>query len=303
MNLTMMKSKLSSKSLAKAGLKIFPFILFLSACNSSVSPSFLKKDISQAVKDICKKEYQLDISTKLIGSTLWVYMPLENIVSKPTKPEKYIERFFLEDQKNSFEEKILKVNHLVKPVPEKEKLQEMTLDKSATENIFGKVLPVIRRVLFSIDNSKKDNPLFFCIVAADIKNGLEIKFIFYSLDLKKVSYGFISQTEYQHRIIQDTALSAQIIGDKFGDHLDYRDITLEEFIDDQIQSRIKIKFGKPEVEKNADIDKEVLKIIAYTLNIYKYTNFTFTEVMNLLTNSKVILNRAAILANSKELHP
>ncbi|PIQ88038.1 MAG: hypothetical protein COV73_00950 [Candidatus Omnitrophica bacterium CG11_big_fil_rev_8_21_14_0_20_43_6] len=294
-----MKSKLSSKSLAKAGLKLFPLILLLTACNSSVRPSFLKEDITRAVKDICKKEYSLDTVTTLSGNTLWVYLPLENIVSKPDKPEKYTERFLLEDQKNLLEEKVLKVNYSVRPTTEKEKQQEMVLDKSVNEKIFN-ILQVIRRVLFSMGSPKQDIPQFFCIVTADIRNGFEIKQIFYFADLKKLSYSFISQTEYQHRIIQETAISAEIIGDKTGDHLKYRDITLEEFIADQIQSRIKLKFQKPEVEANADIDKEVLKIVAYTLEAYQFKNFSLLEILNLVTGKKIILNQTAIFADSKK---
>lgn len=285
--------------MVKAVLKLLPLVLFLSACNSSISPSFLKEDIAQAVKDICKKEYRLDLSTRLAGNTLWVYLPLEDIISKPAQPQKYIERFLLEDQKNSLDEKVLKVNYLVKPTAEKEKQQEIAIDKSVNEKIFN-VLQVIRRVLFSTDNSKRDKPLFFCIVTADIKNGLEIRQVFHLMDLKKLSYGLISQTEYQHRIIQDTAISAQIIGDKEGSHLDYRDITLEEFIADQIQGRIKLKFQKPEVERNADIDKEVLKIIAYTLDAYGFKDFNLAEITNLATGAKTILNQKAVFTYTKE---
>ena len=285
--------------MAKAGLKLFPLILLLTACNSSVRPSFLKEDITRAVKDICKKEYSLDTVTTLSGNTLWVYLPLENIVSKPDKPEKYTERFLLEDQKNLLEEKVLKVNYSVRPTTEKEKQQEMVLDKSVNEKIFN-ILQVIRRVLFSMGSPKQDIPQFFCIVTADIRNGFEIKQIFYFADLKKLSYSFISQTEYQHRIIQETAISAEIIGDKTGDHLKYRDITLEEFIADQIQSRIKLKFQKPEVEANADIDKEVLKIVAYTLEAYQFKNFSLLEILNLVTGKKIILNQTAIFADSKK---
>ena len=299
MNLIMMKSKLSSKSLVKAGLKFLPLILFLSACSSSTSPSFLKEDIPQAIQDICKKEYKLEVFSKLVGSTLWVYVPLEGIISKPEKPEKYTERFLLEDIKNFLEEGVLKVSYLVKLTEEKEKQQEMGLDKSVNEKIF-KVLQVIRRVLFSVDNSKKDSPLFFCIVTADIKNGFEIKQIFHALDLKKISYGIISQTEYQHRIIQDSVISPLIIGDKTGTHLVYRDITLTEFIVDQIQARIKLKFQRPEVPRNADIDKEVLKIISSTLNAYEFKDFTFVQIDNLATRKKNILNQKATLAEFNE---
>jgi len=286
--------------LASAALKLIPFILFLSACTSSTAPSFLKEGISKAVKDICKKEYQLDIVTNLVGHTFWVYMPLENIITKSAKPEKYIERFLVENKKNQFSERILKINYLVKPVPETEKQQEMSLDKSVNTKIFN-ILQVIRRVFFSMDNREAEkNPLFFCIVTADTANGFELSHIFHCLDLKKLSYGFISQTEYQHRIIQDSEVSEQIIGDKEGRHLVYRDITLEEFLADQIQVRIRMKFQKPEVEKNADIDKEILKIVPLTLNTYAFKDFTLVEMNNLVTGSKIILNQAAVLARAKE---
>ncbi|MDD5505657.1 MAG: hypothetical protein PHR73_02750 [Candidatus Omnitrophica bacterium] len=296
----MMKSKPSSKNLARAGLKLIPLILFLSACTSSTAPSFLKEDISRAVKDICKKEYQLDIITNLTGRTFWVYMPLENIVTKSAKPEKYIERFLVESKENTIDERVLRINYLIKPVPETEKQQDMQLDKSVNTKIFN-VLQVIRRVLFSMDNREsKNNPLFFCIVTADIANGLELRQTFHCLDLKKISYGFISQTEFQHRIIQDTGISAQIIGDKEGRHLSYGDITLEEFLADQIKGRIRMKFQKPEVEKGVDIDREILKIVSLTLNTYGFKDFAIVEMTNLLNGKKTILNQTAILAGDKE---
>ena len=295
-----MKSKPSSKSLARAALKLIPLILLLSACTSSTTPTFLKEDISKAIKEICKKEYKLDIVTNLTGRTFWVYMPLENIITKPPKPEKYIERFLVEDKRNQFNEKVLMVNYLVRPVSETEKQQDMSLDKSVNTKIFY-VLQVIRRVFFSMDNQEaKNNPLFFCIVTADIANGFELKETFHFLDLKKLSYGFISQTEYQHRIVQDTGVSNQIIGDKEGSHLVYRDITLVEFLAEQIRGRIRMKFQKPEVEKNVDIDREILKIVSLTLNTYAYKDFTLVEMTNLVTGAKVILNQTAVFAGPKE---
>jgi hypothetical protein len=295
-----MRSKPYSKILARAVLKLIPLIFFLSACSSSTAPSFLKEDIPGAVKDICKKEYQLDVVTRLVGRTLWVYMPLENIVTKSNKPEKYIERFFVEDQKNGFNGRVLRINYFIKPVPEQEKQQEMSLDKSVNTKIFN-VLQVIRRVLFSMDNKENgDNPVFFCIVTADIANGFELRQIFHFLDLKKISYGFISQTEYQHRIVQNTGVSAQIIGDKEGKHVDYKDISLEEFLAEQIQCRIRFKFQKPEVEKNVDIDREVLKIVYHTLNTYAFKDFSLVDMTNLVTGAKTIINQAAILAGPKE---
>lgn len=285
--------------MVKTGVKLLFLIFFLSACNSSVAPSFLKEDITRAIKDICKKEYQLDIVTTLTGHTLWVYLPLENIISRPEKPEKYFERFKLESLESLLQDKTLKINYDIRPTPEKEKQQEVSIDKSVNEKIFN-ILQVIRRVLFSMGNANQDTPQFFCIVTADIRNGFEIKQSFYFADLKKLSYSFISQTEYQHRIIQETAIAVEIIGDREGRHLEYRDITFEDFIADQIQTRIKLKFQKPEVEANADIDKEIFKIITYTLGAYRFNNFDLLELTNAATGKSIILNHQAILANSQD---
>jgi hypothetical protein len=227
-------------------------------------------------------------------------MPLENIITKSPNPEKYIERFLVEDRKNQFNENVLRINYLVKPVPETEKQQEMALDKSVNTKIFN-VLQVIRRVLFSMDNRQaKNNPVFFCIVTADIANGFELKQTFHLLDLKKISYGFISQSEYQHRIVQDTEVSSQIIGDREGKHLVYHDITLEDFLTGQIQGRIRMKFQKPEVEKDADIDREIIKVVSLTLNTYAFKDFAIVEMTNLATGAKTILNQTAIFSGPKE---
>jgi hypothetical protein len=294
-----MKLRLSLKSLARTGLKLFIIACISCGCTASTKPSFLKEEAPQAILDICKNEYNLDVKTKLTGQTLWIYLPLKNLLSRPDKPEKYTERFLIEKNNITLKDNRIKADYLIKPIPDKESLQDMVIDKKAAESIFN-ILQVVRRVLFSIDQSQDKAPLFFCIVAADIKNGFEIKEIFYYLDLKKISYGFISQTEYQHRIVQETNISPLIIGDTEGKHLDYTDITKEDFLAWQIQHRIRLKFQKPEVQRNADIDKEILRIIAFTLEAYKYKNLLTLETDNLSSGNRSILNQAALRAKTNE---
>lgn len=295
----MMKSKLSSKNLVKSGLRLLPLVFFLAACSSSLTPSFLKKDAARAIQEICKKEYKIEVSATLSGRTLWVYLPLENIVSRSDKPQKSLEKFLLEDKKNALDSETLKVNYWVQPIAEKERIQDTILDKSVAEKN-SYVLQVIHRVLMSLDKTEKDPPQFFCIITADIKNGVEIKQTSYVPDLKKLAFGLVSRTEYMHRVIQDPSASARIIGDKTGVHLNYQDIMLEDFIADQIQSRIRLKFQTPEVESSADIDKEVLKIIAYTLDAYQFKDFSLVEITNHASGKKTIFNQTSILADLKE---
>lgn len=290
-----MKSKSSSGNLGRRGLllNLFALSLVIMGCSSSLEPTYLQENITNAIQDIAKNEYKMELKARLVGQTLWIYLPLEDIFVKSDKPEKYLERFNIETNNESFKDKTLKLEYLIKAIPEQEKYQEYKYNKKALEKM-NNVWKVLRRVIFSMDHSKFNQPKFYCLVTADIKNGFAIRELFYQLDLKKVSYEFISWGEYQHRSIQDSDISPSIIGDREGNHLDYRDITMEDFISQQIQHRIKLKFQKPEVDKNADIDKEIIKAIVSTVRIYGFKDFDGVELSNLLTKNKISLNQAAI---------
>jgi hypothetical protein len=301
----MTKSKPSLRSSAKRGLLLNLVILtlILSGCSSSTAPTYLKENIPQAIQDICKKEYKIDVRSRLAGNTLWVYFPVEDIfkpLGKADKPEKYIERFAIGQNKAVFENGILRLKYSIKAVPEQEKYQqEYQYNKSVLEKI-NDVILVVRRVLFSTERAKTADLKFLFIVTADIKNGFQIRQLSYYVDLKKVSYGLIGLGEYQHRAIQDIDIEPRSIGDKEGLYLDYEDIGWGDFISAQIQHRIKLKFGKPEAQKGTDIDKEVTRIVASTIQIYDFRDFSQAEFNDLATNNTFILNRQAILARSLE---
>ncbi len=272
---------------------------FIFGCTSSTEPTYLKEDIAGAIRDLCQNEYKTEVKTKLMGQTLWVYIPLEDVFVKADKPEKFIEKFSIEQNKGDFQDETFRLDYLIKAIPEQEKYQEIKYAESAAEKV-NNVYKILFRVLFSMEELKKGGPQFFCVVTADIKNGIEMKEIFYCLDLKKLSYNFISRSEFQHRTIADTQILPEIIGDKEGLRLNYHDITWEEFIIGQIEQRIKLKFQKAEVNKSADIDKEILKVVIYTLKTYNFKDFSSVALTNLLTNNRTVWNKAAIWAGPTE---
>lgn len=289
-----MKLKLSLRNLVKRGLLLnLTLLLTISGCSSSTSPTFLREDTATAVVNICRDEYKLDIKATLFGETLWIYFPVEDLLNKADKPTKYTEKFIIEDNQNEFRDRVFKLKYKIQDIPEQEKTQEYAYNKEVLEKT-NNIWKVIRRVIFSMDSFKKHEPKFVSLVTADIKNGFEMSELFYTLDLKKVSYEFISWGEFQHRTIQDSSVSIEIIGDKEGSHLKFRDFSLEEFIVGQIKNRIKLKFQKPEVEKNVDIDKEILKIVVNTIKTYDFKDFDAVELNNLLTSNRTALNKAAI---------
>jgi hypothetical protein len=296
-----MRSRLSLKNSVKAALNSLTLIilLLLSGCSPASTPTYTKENIAQSIQDICKKEYNLDVKAHLAGDTLWVYLAVEDLLVKSDKPEKYVEKFIVERSQDIPSIDSLKFEYLIKPIQDTEKTQEYTYNKAVLDKI-NNVWKVLRRVVFSLNRSETGEPKFYSLITADIKKGFEMKEVFYYLDLKKVSYEYISWGEYQHRSIQDVNLNPQIIGDKDGNYIDYKDITMQEFIIGQILHRIKLKFNKPEVDKNADIDKEVIKIIAYTVTTYDFKDFDTVELDNLANNNRIVLNQAAVLAKITE---
>ncbi len=294
-----MKSRQFSRNSARTVLSVFFSCILLSSCTSSTEPTFTSANIEGSIHDICKQEYGIDTTVKRVGKTLWIYMPVEDMLVKMDKPEKYTEKFDVINNDVGFEARTFKLDYAIKAIPEKEKSQEYKYNKDVLEKL-NNVWKVIRRVMFSLKKGDKNEPQFFSMVIADTKSGFEMKEVFYYIDLKKVSYSNISWGEYQHRAISDTDVSQAIIGDKTGQHIMYEDYTMEKFIALQIQHRIKLKFQKPEVAKNADIDKEVAKIVATTVKAYGLKDFDEVALNNMLTDAKATLNRAAVWARSQD---
>ena len=297
----MTKSKPSLRNSARAGLLLKLSILLsfsLAGCSSPITPTYAVKNIPAAIQYICKNEYKINVKAKLIGQTLWIYYPVEDVFVQAEKPEKFIERFELEVVNGAFSGRELKFEYKIKAVPEQEKFQQLTYNKPIQENI-NNIFTTLWHVVFSMERAKGAEPQFFCLVIADIKNGFETKEIFYIQDLKKVYYQFIAREEFYHRtIIESETNPEKITGDKEGKHLEYKEITMEDFLVGQIKNRIKIKFQKPEVNRNADIDKEALKVVVHTIKIYNFKNFSAIDLFNLNTQNRTILNRAAVLASS-----
>ena len=61
------------------------------------SPTFSREDIEKIIKDICKKEFDIDAKVTEVGDTIWIYAPFEKVLN----------------QENKFDEEVLgKVRHI-----------------------------------------------------------------------------------------------------------------------------------------------------------------------------------------------
>lgn len=296
-----MKLRLSLRNSERAARNslITALIFLVLGCSSPQSPSYTIKNLSESLNEICKNEYDIPIVSKLQGQTLWVYMPLEEeLFIDSDKPQEYTKKFEVKSIDGSLGGGSINLDYDIQEIPQAKESQNKKFNPQAMDKI-NKILRSLRRVIFSLKPHKYE-PKFFIIVAADIKNGSELIEITYIDDLKKAFYGIISWSEYQQRSLQDIKVSLEAIGDFKGGHIKFQDIDFKEFLIEQIRQRIRLKFNRAEVEKGADIDKEVFKSIKNVLEIYKFRDFLILDLKNLATDNKTSLSRAAVFEEIKE---
>lgn len=285
----MMRLKPSSKNSAKPAL-LFNFtlflLLFLSSCSKPIEPTYKEEDIPYLVKQICKDEYNLEVTTQRTTTVLWIYAPLSKILHQDygTKEDKIFDEEMSDKLRN--------------------------------------ILTTIGRVLISSDNT----PEFFALTASDINLGLDYTIIGNVLDIKKSYAGFIPWTETNRRYVIGFRIAPEAIGDSSGTHLQVYEINLVDFLAEQIAQRIGAQFQGEErkkyfkVEKSKgsfrndtfifeysieqilkppkeiDIKKEILNTITYCIKTYEFKDFTMVEINDLIRQDKLILSNATIWA-------
>lgn len=300
----MMRSKRSSRNSARAALNSLcsaAACLFLCGCFFlPSSPTYTAQNIAASLEDLAREEYKIDIACRLVGSTLWVYMPVEDLFIANPKPEKYLEKFEEPQYAGFMHGATFGVKYKTRPAPVKEKSFPRKINNAVSEQL-GVLWKVVRRVLFNIEPSHRDDIAFVVMTIGDVKNGFEVQEIFYVRDLKKVSYGLISIWEFQHRVIQESSQPlSEVIGDRIGKHIKPYDITMADFINKQVEYRILLKFRKPEVEQNVDIDREVAKIVTQTLQMYEFTDIEQVDLKNIGVNKNMTLSYPVIWGKTKK---
>ncbi|PIP19986.1 MAG: hypothetical protein COX40_07195 [Candidatus Omnitrophica bacterium CG23_combo_of_CG06-09_8_20_14_all_40_11] len=278
--------------MVKSALLFFSLFLYvnLSGCQDSLEPSFKEKDIPYHVKQICKDEYKLDVITQRSETTLWIYLPLAKILDK---------------------------DYGVK--------EGKIFDEEMTDKLRN-ILNTVGRVFVSSDKA----PEFFALWASDINIGLDYIIIGNVLDIKKAYAESIPWTEINKRYVIKLSVNPEAIQDTIGRHLKLYNIRLPDFLAQQMVQRISVEFQgeglkkyfkvekidgifnndafileysiKPLVkpDKPIDVMKEVLNTVTYCLKIYDFQDFSRVEITDLVTQDKIVLNKAAIWENPTE---
>jgi hypothetical protein len=276
----------------KFALLLFSFFLYinLSGCQNSLEPTFKEEDIPEIVKQICKDEYKLDVITQRSETTLWIYVPLAKILHK---------EYGIKEGK--------------------------ILDEEMTDKLRN-ILSTVGRVVLSSNNA----PEFFALWASDINIGLDYILIGNVLDIKKSYADSIPFTELNKRYVMKFNINPEAVQDTVGRHMKFYNIRLPDFLAQQMVQRISVKFQEESLkkyfkmekvdgifnndafileysikplakpDKTIDVTEEILDTITYCIKIYEFQDFSRVEINDLVTQDKIVLNKAAILERPTE---
>lgn len=228
--------------------------------SAGCSPTYPKEKLKESIIRLCKNEYKVDVKVRTAGKTAAIYIPLENLMDFT-----------------------------------------FALTLSATEKL-NDVIMSVTRVVLSTDADYD----FYCIIAHDVRiPEIQVIIIKYVDDVKRVFLGDISRGEFGKRMIVDMRLNPQsqkersiteifqkmnldpkwqdqVMNDFFrseptglGDigywsgRFYIKDITLPEFLAEQIAGRIKMELREDKTLTEAFLLKSV-KGIYYSGSLGQY---------------------------------
>lgn len=270
-------------------LSVILIIILIPACGVQEDKLYSKDEAEIRFIRICKDEYNWDVNTKFIGNTLWIYLPYKKDIlrfeaSRFTQINKcavgYIDGDFIDGQ-FYFEYEVIPLSK-----SREDKGVTNSLVEEARENLHN-----LNNVIFRVYFNAQQQPEFYVIVMADIKNGVEVIQTIYNEDLKKgYSYVF-SMEEFSRRILQDIQGSLSIINDTTGRHLNYKQMELSQFLTKQIVQRIQLESLAFNSKLCNVPEEEIAKIISYCLGSYEFGGFSRVILKNLSSGIQTVLTR------------
>jgi hypothetical protein len=195
--------------------------------------TYPKEKVAESIVKICKDEYKIDVKTQIVGKTIVIYLPLENLMD-----------FTFSINQDASE----KINDVILSVA------RVTLSTDESYNFYCVIahdvrIPEIQIVIIkSVDDVKR-------LLLNDISRGEYSKRILIDLRLNPQSQKEKSVKEVFQKMGLDDKWQEQVMNDFFrsepmglgdigywNDKFYIKDITQPEFLAEQMVSRIKIEF-------------------------------------------------------------
>ena len=242
----------------------------------------------------------MDIVTRRVGATLWVYVPL-NIALFDVKasdpkdaPERKINPFSLLSLQAEFTEQFFKFNYDL--VPDVISGEAQTYGSTYNEAFTTKrqtIYAGLQETFFNAKSKNKDlMPDFIVVMAMDISRGVGVKSYFYLQDFKKYASQALPSEEYFMREINEVMGNKKLIQDTKGLNVPYAEITWPHFLTEQIKGRIRFKFSQSDFPPETNPVDEMSRIAANTLGYYpEFTLYKGVVLYGVRDKKETVLDR------------
>jgi len=251
-------------------------------------------DLQRTFETKCHKDYNLNVSARLVGKTFWIYAPTDKPLfdfsaEPPTPPDplKKPAKYDLLYINGTYKDGAYRFQYDVVPKIKSE-MQNEGIRNGGTDyftKLYNNLFTAVTETLLD----PKLPVSFVVIYITDIKKGIECRFTFYLEDYRMLSVEGIPMDEFQKRELQEEKGSTEYIGDQVGQHLEYSDIRMPDFLAKQIVNRIRYKFTQSDFPPQQNYEETILSIIADTNHYYHFTDFKEVHTEDIRTKKKMSL--------------
>jgi len=268
----------------------------MESCNSKriALPRPALTELQKKYETKCRKDYTLtNVITRMVNKTFWIYAPTDKPLfdfaaepPAPPNPAKKPAKYDLLYINGTFKNNAFNFEYDIVPKI-KSNAQSEGVRNEGTDyfnKLYNNLFTAITETLLD-----PHTPISFIVmVITDIKKGLEIRYTFYLEDYRMASVEGIPYDEFSKRILQESKGSTDYIGDQIGQHLEYTDIKMPEFLTKQMVNRIRFKFTQSDFPPQENYEDAIIGIIADTTRYYHFKDFQEARTSDLRTKKKMI---------------
>ena len=262
-------------------------------CGLLKDKTYTPAEAEKKLTAFCQKEGKLDVITRRMGRTLWIYAPLNEALfdikaSRDSESaDRKVQPLSLLALVAEYSQRHFRFSYDV--VPDVLSGEPTTYRTGYNETYTKKRQLIYQALQESFFNARANAndlmPDFVVIMVADISKGISTRSILYLKDLRQYVTEAIPPDEYYMREFNEIVGKESLIHDTKGVNVPYAEVTWSYFLTQQIKTRIKYAFSESSNElsqaragsadgsgKN-DPSAIVTKAAANTLRLYPFGDY------------------------------
>ena len=250
-------------------------------------------DVQKKFELKCRKDYNIHCLTRMVGKTFWIYAPTDKPLfdfaaetPSPPDPLKKPAKYDLLYINGSYKDNTFYFEYDIIPKIKSDAQSEGVRNEGTDHfnKLYNNLFTAITETLL-----EAKTPISFVVMAiTDIKKGIEVRYTFYLEDYRMASVEGIPYDEFSKRVLQESKGSTNYIGDEIGQHLEYTDISMPNFLTKQMVNRIRFKFSQSDFHPQENYEAAIIGVIADTTRYYHFKDFKEVRTSDIRSKKKMI---------------